>query len=208
MRIVIITLLLLVTATADGQYFEGKVVYETAFKSKTADLTLEQITAEMGTKQEYYIKGGSYRSVMYGSDIEWALYVSSENRLYSKFADKDVLIWADAGSNSNKIKSIKINKSVTDILGYRCDEAILETNTGIEKYYFSSEIGIDPSLYVRHKLGNWYDLIKATRSLPLKSVIEYPQFTYISMATEITPRKLNQEDFELPKGIKTEKSPY
>jgi hypothetical protein len=208
MRTIVTAVFLFFAISVHAQNFEGKIVYSNTFQSKTAGLTKEQLTAQMGKRQDYYIKNGSYRSVMHGSDIEWALYISSENRLYSKFVDKDVLEWADAGSNSSKVKSIKITKSVTVILGYQCDEAILETDTGVEKYYYSSEIRVDPSLYVRHKLGNWYELIKTTRSLPLKSVIEYPQFTYISTATGITPMKLNEKDFELPKGMKSEKSTY
>ena len=67
---------------------------------------------------------------------------------------------------------------------------------------------MDTKLYLNHKFGNWYDYLSKSNALPLKSIIETAQFTIESTATEIRPMKVDYKEFELPIGMKTEKSPY
>jgi hypothetical protein len=135
------------------------------------------------------------------------LYVNAENRGYRKLHGRDTLLWDDAGVNSNPVLKIEINNAGAEILGYKCDEAILTTKLGVEKYYFSTKLGVDVSAYAKHSLANWYDLIKATRSLPLKAIVETSLFTVTSVATEVTEMKLDDSEFQLPKNVKSEKSP-
>lgn len=63
-------------------------------------------------------------------------------------------------------------------------------------------------MYINHKFGNWYDYLSNAKALPLKSSIETAQLSIESRATEVKPMVLDKKDFELPAGIKTEKSPY
>ena len=44
--------------------------------------------------------------------------------------------------------------------------------------------------------------------MPLKSIVEYEQFTLQMMATEIKEMKLGQELFSLPANSKSKKNPY
>ena len=97
---------------------------------------------------------------------------------------------------------------MTEVLGYKCDEVILTCKSGVQKYYFNSKLSVDTKLFVNHKFGNWFDYLSKSNSLPLKSVIETAQFTIESIATEVKPMKLDTKTFELPAGIKTDKSPY
>jgi len=57
--------------TSFGQSFEGKIVYQNAYKSKIPNVTDEQFTTMMGSTQEYFIKNGDYRSVANGSLFQW-----------------------------------------------------------------------------------------------------------------------------------------
>jgi hypothetical protein len=52
---------------AYSQYFEGEIVYEYKFTTKMSGLSVERLKNIMGTRQEYYIKGGSYKSLANGS---------------------------------------------------------------------------------------------------------------------------------------------
>lgn len=207
MRFLLVPLLLLFATTTFGQIFEGKIVYENTYRSKTPNVTSQQLTAAMGARQEYFIKGGSYRSSFNGTYIEWMLYVNAENRLYSKIRNSDTLLWVDGSENPDAVLKVEINKGVIEILGYKCDEAILTTTNGVQKYYFNTKLGVDPLFDRWHKLGNWYDVIKATRSIPLKMIIDQKEFTITSVATEVTSMKLSAKDFELPKGMRSEKAP-
>ncbi len=191
-----------------GQSFEGKIVYQNAYKSKIPNVTDEQFTTMMGSTQEYFIKNGDYKSVANGSLFQWQLYVNTDNKLYSKMANSETLLWNDGAANTDEILKAEINAAVTEILGYKCDELVLTCKSGIQKYYFNTKLSVDTKLFVNHKFGNWYDFLSKSNSLPLKSIVDNGQFTLESVATAIKEMKLDNTFFDLPAGAKTMKSPY
>jgi hypothetical protein len=199
---------ILTFTTVSGQPFEGKITYQNSYKSKLPNVKDEQFNSMMGTKQEYYIKGGNYKSVTNGTFAQWQLYINQDNKLYSKFSNSETILWNDGGVNTDSVIKIQVNKGVTEILGYKCDELILTCKSGIQKYYFNSKIGVDTKLYVNHKFGNWYDYMKQANALPLKMIIDNEQFVLEGVATEIKPMKIDDKEFKLPENSKTIKSPY
>jgi|SRR5688572_18493485 len=203
-----IALTILTVATVVGQNFEGKITYQNSFKSKLPNVTSEQFNSMMGTQQEYYIKGSDYKSVTDGTFAQWQLYIQKENRLYSKFSNSETILWNDGSVNSDSVISVELNKGVTEVLGYKCDEIILTCKSGIQKYYFSSKLSVDSKLFSNHKYGNWYDYMKVANALPLKMIIDNSQFTMEGIALEVKPMKLDNKEFELPANAKTGESPY
>lgn len=191
-----------------GQNFEGKIIYQNSYKSKLPNMTSEQFTSMMGTKQEYYIKGGNYKSVTDGTFMQWQIYINKDNKLYNKMSNSEAALWNDGNENSDSILKTQINKGKTEILGYKCDELILTCKSGTETYYFNSKLGVDAQLFVKHKYGNWYDYLKQAKALPLKMIVDNAQFSMESVAKEIKPVKLDDKEFMLPGNIKTAKSPY
>jgi hypothetical protein len=196
------------TIISFAQSFEGKIIYKNSLKSKIAGLTDEQFTAMVGATQEYYIKGGDYKSVNNGSLVQWQLYVNKDNKLYNKMSNSEALLFNEGAANTDTVLKAFINKGVTEILGYKCDELVLTCKSGVQKYYFSSSLAVDAKLYVNHKYGNWYEYLSRSNALPLKMVIDNAQFVLESSATEIKPMKLELSFFELPANVKTMKSPY
>ena len=206
----IITLLIatLFAIASFGQNFEGKIVYKTTYKSKMPNVTTEQFTTMMGSTQEYFIKNGDYKSVTNGSFFQWQLYINKDNKLYSKMANSDTLLWNDGATNSDEILKAEVNKGVAEILGYNCDELILTCESGTQKYYYNTNLTVDIDLFLNHKFGNWYDILSKSNSLPLKSIVDNAQFTLESVATEVKEMKLDSAFFVLEAGTKTMKNPY
>ena len=122
--------------------------------------------------------------------------------------NSEVFLWNDGATNPDEVLKSELNKEVTEILGYKCDELILTCKSGIQKYYFNSKLSVDAKLFVNHKFGNWYDFVSKANALPLKSVIENAQFSLESIATNITEMKLDNSFFALPMNSKSMKSPY
>ena len=203
-----IALTLLTTLTVFGQGFEGKITYLNSFKSKMPNTLDEQFNSMMGTKQEYYIKEGNYKSVTNGTFSQWQLFINKDNKLYNKMSNSETILWNDGSVNTDSVIKAQVNKGVTEILGYKCDEIVLTCNSGTQKYYFNSKLSIDTKLYVNHKYGNWYDYLKQANAVPLKMIIDNQQFTMESVATEVKAMKLDDQDFQLPANSKTSKSPY
>jgi hypothetical protein len=200
--------LFLSTISAISQSFEGKITYTNTFKTKNTKITDQQWTAMLGSSQEYFIKDGDYKSITNGTFVQWQQYRNAENRLYIKMANTETLLWNEGSIQGDEVLKVEVNKKVTEILGYKCDEVILTCKSGIQKYYFNSKLSVNAKLFANHKFGNWFDYLSKSNALPLKSIIDTAQFTMESIATEVKPTKLNPKMFELPAGVKTEKSPY
>ena len=207
-KIITIIFSLFITTIIFGQSFEGKVTYINTYKSKNPQMTDQQWTSMMGSTQEYFIKGGDYKSIVNGTLIQWQLYTNKDNKFYNKMSNSETAFWNDASIQGDEILKSEVNKGITKILDYPCDELILNCKSGVQKYYFNSKLEVDTKLFVNHKFGNWYDYLLKSNSIPLKSIIETDQFTLESVATAVSLMKLGAETFELPAGIKTEKSPY
>ena len=202
------SLAILFAITSLGQTFEGKIVYKNTYKSKMPNVTDEQLTTMIGSTQEYFIKKGDYKSVANGLLFQWLIYINKDNKLYSKMANSDTLLWNDGAANLDEILKTEVNKGVTEVLGYKCDELVLTCKSGTQKYYFNTKLSVDTKLFVNHKFGNWYDFLSKSNSLPLKSIVDNAQFTLESVATEVKEMKLDKTFFELPAESKTMKNPY
>jgi hypothetical protein len=208
MKHFIVILISLLFTRAYGQTFEGKITYNNNYTSKIPNVQDQQFNSMMGTIQEYYIKGGDYKSNSNGTLIQWQLYFNKENRIYNKISSSETILWNDCAINPDSIIRIEINKDVTEILGYMCDEVILYCVSGTQKYFFNHKIAVDISLFKNHLFGNWYDFLKVSKSLPLKSIIENQQFVVVSEAKDIKEINLDGKEFLLPENVKIAKSPY
>jgi hypothetical protein len=197
-----------ISMSLSAQNFEGEIIYQNVYQSKIAGLSDEKFTALMGTEQDYYIKGASYKAVINGTLAQWQLYIPGENKLYTKMSNSDSAFWDNAAVNPDSVISFSLNKAVVKILGYTCDELIFNCKSGTQKYYFNTSLGIDPAKFVKHKYGNWYDYVSNSKSVPLKIEMDNEQFVMVSVAIEIKPSRLDDRIFQLPAGIQTDKSPY
>lgn len=191
-----------------GQHFEGKIVYSNSYSSKIPTVADDQFNSMLGSEQEYFIKDGNYKSVTNGTFVLWQLYNQKTNKLFTKMANSESVLWNDGSTNTDEVLKAELNKGVTNILGYSCDELILTCKSGVQKYYFNAKLSVDPKVFQNHRFANWYEFLSRSKALPLKMSIETEQFIFESVATEITPIKLEKSFFELPANTKTEKSPY
>jgi hypothetical protein len=207
-KIIYFSISLLLATTLLGQNFEGKITFKNTFKSKTQNITDEQFTAMMGDTHEYFIKGGDYKTITNGSFLQWQQYINADNKLYNKMANSETILWNDGSVNMDEVIKAEINKGVTVVMGYNCDEIILTCKSGIQKYYYTSKIAVDVDLFEKHKYGNWFEFISRSKSLPLKMIIENAQLSYEAVAIEVKPMQLGKTMFVLPANAETAKSPY
>lgn len=196
------------TMAVYGQTFQGKIIYQNKYDSKIPNVSGEQLTAMMGGTQEYIIKNGDYKSTTNGSMMQWQLYRNKDNKLYSKMANSETIFYNDGNTNADEVLNVEVKKSAEKILGYSCDEVILTCKSGIQRYFYNSKLNVNPNLFTGHLFGNWYEYIKVANALPLKMIVENPQFTLTSTATEVKEMKLDDKEFSLPENAPITKSPY
>lgn len=201
-------LFVLISLLTFAQSFEGKIIYQITYKSKMPSVTDAQFSSMMGNTQNYYIKGGDYKSETNGSFILSQLYINKDNKLYNKFSNSEALLWNDGAVNPDSVISSALNKGVIVILGHKCDELVLTCKSGLQKYYFTSKLPVDSKLYVNHRFGNWYAFLSKANAIPLKMTIDNANFYMEAIATDIKPMTLDAALFTLPAGVETKKSPY
>ncbi len=198
-KLTLIILLVLSAGAIHAQIFEGKVVYNNRFTSKIKNLSDEQLQMFIGSKQEYFIKGGHYKSLLNGRALVMQLYNQEDNRLYNQRANTDTLYWFDASKNTDEVKNVEIRHNAETVLGKKCDALILQTVSGTSTFYYSAEYKIDSKAYVNHKYSNWDLYVSKTGAIPLKTIVENGQFKMESTAVEITPVKLDAAFFNIDK---------
>ena len=205
-KIILQTALILIALNTTAQTFEGKITYANDYQSKLANLKSEQLNAMMGTKQDYYFKGSSYKSVFNGAFTKMQVYKAAENKSYTLTGKNDTLYWEDYSTNKDEAVKYELQKNKEIILGIACDVLIVEANKSKTYFYFSSKYSVNPELFKQHNYGNWYYTISKTNALPLKTVYETDQFILTSTATEIKELKLEDSFFEVPDKKKVAKA--
>lgn len=197
-KIIFQTALILFTVSATAQNFEGKISYSNIYQSKVANLKSEQLSEMMGSKQDYYIKGMKYKSILNGAFLKMQLYNPKQNKSYTLTGKNDTLYWEDCSINNEEAIKYELQKNKDTILGIPCDLMIIEAKSSKTYYYYNSKYAVNPELFKEHNYGNWYLILSKTKSLPLKTVYETDQFIMTGTATEIKAMKLEDAFFTMP----------
>ena len=205
-KIIFIAIYILSISTSLGQNFEGKIIYSNTCISNIPQITSESLSSLMGSKQEYIIKKGNYKSITNGTFFDWQLYINSSGKFYTKATSSETTYCVDdkKQAKEDEVISIKLNKNVTKILDYNCDELIVKYDRKVQKYYFNSGIIINTKIFKNDKFQNWYGYLLRANVFPLKIITETFALTAESVATEIIPLKIEDKTFQLPEGIKVE----
>lgn len=207
-KILLLSQFVCLLSVSMAQSFEGKIMYSNNYESKIPTYPSKQFNMLMGTQQAYVIKGDNYKSAFNGTFIKLQMYRGDENKSYSLTAKSDSLYWEDYSQNKDKAVSYEIKQNQDTILGIPCDMLVIQAEKSKTYFYYSSKYGINPELFTKHNYGNWYYIISKTKALPLKTVFENEQFIMTSVATEITPMKLENNVFEIQNKSKVAKATW
>lgn len=194
----IIFLLLLSPVMVFSQAFEGTMIFANSYKSKSPQIKDEQLNSMMGTTQDYFIKGGNYKSVCNGTFVKSQLYRSAENISYSLNAKSNLFNSEDYSKNKDVATKYEIKKNVETVLGIPCDLLIVYTPKTKAYYYYNKKYGVDSELYNKHQFGNWYAILSKTKAVPLKVIYESEYFVMTSIVEKITPEVLDDKVFAKP----------
>ena len=113
-----------------AQSFEGEIIYHNVFKSNIPNLNAEQLGLLIGTEQQYFIRGGNYKSLINSQAINMQEYDPATNRIYTRTPKSDTLYWTDASINNDSLISYEIRKNAATILHYPCDAIIMKVRSG------------------------------------------------------------------------------
>ena len=220
-------LTLLISSTAFGQSFEGKLTYKVEFDIKTQkmggfEIKKEQVIEKMKSEGEYFdtivvtIKDGNYIKEINSSSKKKIIYKSELNKIFTLQNNFEYVVITDASKyNSMNIKTEepKINKndSTVNVNGNECQLLKLSWGKlGEEYYFFNSNVAkVNPVLFRNHNYEYFNEILKVTNSYPLQIVKTINNFISIKMIlVAISEEKVSDSVFKLPELENAEKNYY
>lgn len=199
-------LVLLIPIAGFAQNFEGEIDYHLHYTSRMASVSDSQMAKAMGDQSTYYTSGGNYKSVTNGSVLLWQLYIHAENKIYNSFSGGRVQ-WIDAWTEHDTVFNTNVRRNAAVIMGYTCDELTMFCRSGVQIYYYSTKLKINPQLFARHRYGNYAAYMAEAGAIPIKFIINSKELKIEALAVRIKPQKLAPGFFNLPPGATPTPSP-
>ncbi len=169
-------ILIFITFSVNSQNkesFEGIVIYENVFKSKVDSISDNHFENAYGKQTKYVLaKNGDYINLFKGSYITIQLYKKQEDIIYTLLTGRDTIFYNRTNKKTDSISNFKQTKNQEMVLDKNCNEITFETSTSKYKYYYNNDYFIDPMLYSNHYLGSWNQIVKKTKSFPMKVILE------------------------------------
>lgn len=191
-----------------GQYFEGKIIYKNTFISKIDGVSAKDLANSIGDSVVFYYKADKYKSKFNGSLIEYQLYSPMETRIYTKMSISDTLYWNDASQNDEPVIELEFMDNEVTILGEICEILFIRSaNTKYTYYYPRNSLFVNDVGFKNHAYSNWTLFIATSKALPLKTMVEFKEYTRITEALQIVPMKIDDSFFNIPDSPRA-KSPF
>jgi hypothetical protein len=170
--LIIATLLSGLLQNQPSRFFEGKIIYSESFRTTSGDTLNYDLYALRDGKNQTFYKGADYfTTTLDGKPVD--LYRARDNKFYS-FSDKGKPIASDASISSSVKQVITLLKDTATIAGYFCHSLQLETDHGVSKIFYTSQLQLPVDSIRQHELHNLNVLFAATKGgYPLKSIIKW-----------------------------------
>lgn len=187
--------------------FEGIIIYENNFQSKIDSISDEHFENAYGKQTKYIIaKNGDYINLYKGSYITIQLFKKIEDRVYTLLNNRDTIFYNMVTEKRGSISKLKTIRNSEEVLGKSCNELSFVTENSKYHYFYNDEYFIDSNLYSNHYLGSWDEIVKTTKSFPMKVILENKHFIMTSTAVSIKKGAVNKKLFTLPPNISISKS--
>jgi hypothetical protein len=187
-----------------ANYFTGKIIYKYQFKDAQGKDITDAMAKVLGREQHYFISEKNYK-VCDEENNTLQLYNSDSNTNYQIAKDKTAQK-TDASIITSEIFTVTRLKTKEKIAGYNCSSIQVITDDATTTYFYNPAIKINSKVYIKHNLGEWNKVLKATGgALPLKfKMINHKQgfITWVSTAIDIKREVLSENIFNLPSDIK------
>jgi hypothetical protein len=201
MRITIATLVLFLFSSfysySQTKTFEGVIKLKVDLKSKSPDMGEDAMKVIFGVSPDVtvYTKNNKQK---YTSAAGESYYLGDQKKLYMKFRNVDTLYVADYSKSSPKPTSSGKTSEKKNIAGYDCEVFSMKGADGTRKYYYTSQLPMDPGLYKDQEIGNFHIYGSATSSMWLALEEESDIYKNYQEAVSVTPKSIDDSEFKLP----------
>jgi len=193
----IITILIFLSSYLQNDYFEGGILYDHEFTSSTLDL--DSLKAAKSFRSAYIFKNKYYKGFTFTSDTLFFIYDGESARcLYSRSSQDDVYCYDYSVPDKDDLKSWRILDEERTILGHRCKILEFQYNDYLSKYYFTTELKLDPRVYKTHIAYDYKKRLELTDGgVTLLSEHIYGDYTMSIRATKVSSFEVPMEEFQI-----------
>jgi hypothetical protein len=206
LRLSVLIILLTIPLRGQAQFFSGEITYKITYVPKSDSVDIQNIIDDnYGTESVYTLSEKRYKST-YFKDGEYTYsytYNDSTKRMYDDYMGKLYITFRDSRiSNGDYTKPLIFKDSTLNVLGHDCYLVVKESERGLTKSYYSADIRVDYNNFEGHKVGNWYENLKAVDgAIALKSTTEHDEYFEIREAVKIEKRNVDESEFMLSNKI-------
>ncbi|NNF02031.1 MAG: hypothetical protein HKN22_05055 [Bacteroidia bacterium] len=182
---------------ADAVFFQGRIIYKYEFESTGLDA--DSLALLRAKRSEMLIGNGNYHFTFFGIDTTIYVYNGEEGYCYFRrpawdgFRCMDYKVWDDT------LKTITKLGEGEKILGMQSLQLKFEATYAKTVYNLSVDHKLDPEKYAKHASTHFNKVLKeGNGGIALKSTYEFPRFTVIETATEVTPMNIDPMLFLVP----------
>ncbi len=187
-------------ACRNEQSFEGVIRYQHAIESCSPRYPLGMLKSTVDTASTYYYRSGNYKWVNESALFAEDLYLAAENRNYFKVGGGDVY-YGEGSEQNEDILGYSMKENQERILGYRCDLLDLVTRSRKDhsivyrSIWYSPQIRIDSSAFSKLQYLSHDFIASKTHSIPLRIVMQNPEFSITWEAVSVEFQELNDSLF-------------
>lgn len=182
---------------AQDNSFEGVIDYQTEVRSNRkeySDATVKKMLS-LGTAEKVYIKKGFYFS-SFGHRDEYTDPV--QKKIFIRFKNIDTLYYIDCGTDTSSLLSVTKSDKGPRLAGHDCKTITLNSTKGTLTYNYSPDFFLDPIYHQDYALGHYNTYVNESRSVFLKSTLQYPIGTVTSTAIRISAQPVDDKMFQIP----------
>jgi hypothetical protein len=179
-------------------YFQGKLIYQVAVKSKVDDLSDKDAhkVLTIGDVLTVTMKDGNYK---FSTEYADTYVIKNDRKEYIKFRKIDTVFYLDFDSDTADVTGIIRNNAVVSIGGHPCKGITIETSKLARQYFYSTQWYTDPE-DDRHNTIAQADVYAHETGGALKLWIrtDYPYATETDSCVGIERQPVNDRIFRLP----------
>lgn len=187
-------------SSAQQQYFEGTLEYNSAVQSKISYLNEDDIRKILvvGKTQTITCKNGNFKAC---NEYEEEYTIAKDNRVYVKFPKLDTLYYVDfpPDTAASDLKSVVKTDSIFKVDNYSCKGITITTTSFTQRFYYTELLRNDLAPGLRNTIGHYNVYVRETGgSMFLWRRSEYNVGTSTDSCIHVTQKTIDDHVFDLP----------
>ncbi len=196
-RKIIFYLLLIIPSISYSQNkttFEGVINYDIKYISKDTS----KVNEYCGNEAVVFIKQGNYKQEYpLAKELKSIIYRQYDNKYYYFFKNTDRIRAIDCSVSNDTLINIERSNTITEILKHKCKSIIFHFQTKTVTYFYTEDLYVDPTLFIKHKHFSYDRYAQETNSIYLKIIISDTKSDFIMTAKKIKEKKIDDNVFNI-----------